>query len=373
LPVTTLKKVNFIKLFVILTAVLSPQTQVYSQTTTPVSATTAPAAESAPTSTWVNPAHTSEDYMPIKEGWFIGADIGKTVFYGDVTLYNIFPAFKDFKVSLGNGGSFYFGKKFKFGLSAEIQGFMGSLRGEKRSAPLYPRYFVGDYYQYAVNAKYNLSQLIFRDSPGRKFFNRFTVYLTVGGGQMFFRSRLYKYANNNQWYLENATGYTTAHIDSAGPNSGGGIVVNKTKMAVAIAIPVGLKINFKLNAQTDMVLDFTYTTIFSDKVDSWERTWSHKDRYLYIGFGLCHNLARNNSGDVPDDQRLLRPKNKSKSKTNDAYDKDDQSSKPERKRLFGGGKSSRPDKKGDKDLEVRMKMYELQLKLFEMQYLMGGG
>lgn len=325
-------------------------------------------------SSWVNPAHTSEDLLGIKDGWFIGADIGRTLIYGDVALYNFFPERADWKKSFGNCGTFYFGKKLKWGLSAEAQAFLGTLKGEKRSGNLYPRYFNADFMQYSVNVKYNLSQMIFRDVPGRKFFNRFTVYLTAGGGQMFFRSRLYKYAVNNQWYLEKATGYTAVGIDSASATSGGGVVTEKGKMISAIAIPAGVKVNFKLNSQTDVVFDFVYNTIFTDQLDGWVRTWSHKDRYAYFGIGLVHNLNTNNNGDVPDDQRLFRPRSKKIKDAHSDDDDDSSSSKSSDKKgglfNFGGGKSKSSDKKEDKDLELRMKMYELQLKLFEMQYLM---
>jgi hypothetical protein len=313
---------------------------------------------------WVNPEHTQEDYMDFKQGWFIGADAGKTVYYGDVALYNVFPKTSEFRQSMGNCGSFYFGKKFKFGLAAEVQGFKGSLQGEKISGRLYHRYFNADFYQYSVNVKYNLSQLVFRDIPGRKVFNRFTVYLTAGGGQMFFRSRLYKLAVDNNWYLENTNGYSNTGIDSAGPTSAGGNVVDRTKMHSAIAIPAGAKINFKLNGKTDVVLDATYSTVLTDDLDSWKRTWSHQDRYLYLGLGLVYNLFAD--GDIPDDQRIFRPRDKTAA---DAYDKDE-APKAERKGLFNFGGKSKGNKKDDRDLEVRMKMYELQLKLFEMQYLM---
>jgi hypothetical protein len=331
-------------------------------------ATPTPEAEPA-ASGWVNPEHTSEDYMGGTDGWFIGADVGRTVFYGDVALYNTFPKRSQYKQSLGNGGSFYFGKKFTFGLSAEVQGFMGTLKGKKISGKLYHRTFDADYFQYSVNAKYNLSQLAFRDIPGRKFFNRFTVYITAGGGQMFFRSRLYKLAVNNTWYLDTASGYNTVGIDSISATVGGGDVTQKTKMLSAIAIPAGAKINFKLNGTTDLVLDLTYTTIFSDYVDSWVRNWSHKDRYLYMGVGLVYNLNTGKDADIPEDQRIFRPK----SKTKDAYDKDAGGGSSEKKGgLFNfGGRPRSGNKKEDRDLEIRMKMYELQLKLFEMQYLMG--
>jgi hypothetical protein len=319
-------------------------------------------------SSYRNPEHTTEDLMGLKQGWFVGADLGTTLFYGDVSLFNSIPKYKDLGVSAGRGFSLYGGKKFKFGLSAEIQLFKGTLKGEKRADMLYPRYFRADVTSYAVNAKYNLSQLIFREQNDRKFFNRLTMYVTVGGGQVFFRSRLYKYAVNDQWYLEKVSGFASIGVDSAGVSTAGGLVTEKAKTVSAFILPIGGKINFKLNQKTDVVLDINYTTAFTDQLDSWSRSWSHKDRYLYAGIGLMYNFGNKASEDVPDSDRLLRPgaeKSDVSGAAGDAYDSSSSSSDSKPKK----GRLSKKNKKEDKDLEIKMKLYELQLKLFEMQYL----
>ena len=319
------------------------------------------------TSTWINSDHQAENLMGLKKGWFVGADFGSNLFYGDVALYNNFPKFKDFSKSFGSGYSFYGGKKFKWGLAAEAQVFKGTLQGQKVAPPLYQRYFKGDVMNYSINLKYNISQLLFRNKQDRKFFNRLGLFATVGFGQTFFRSRLYKYVGNN-WYLEKTTGYTSSGIDSAGQHSAGGLVVNKSKMQSALILPVGGKINFKLNKKTDIVLDLYYVTVFSDLVDSWSRSWSHKDKYFYSGVGLCYNFGRGDEDEVPQNQRLLRPKAK-KEKVAESSDDTDvkmpSSSKTQRRGLF----KRKSDNKNDKDLELKLKLYEIQLKLFEMQFL----
>ncbi|HEX7412931.1 MAG TPA: hypothetical protein VF411_02715, partial [Bacteroidia bacterium] len=223
--------------------------------------------------TWVNSDHKRENLMGIKQGWFVGADFGSNLFYGAITMYNNFPKPKDFSKSFGRGYSFYGGKKFKFGLSAEAQVFKGTMQGEKISPPLYQRYFTGDLLSYSISAKYNLSQLFFREKQDRKFFNRLGLYATVGVGQVFYRSILYKKAINNQWYIENATGYNATGIDHAGINSAGGVITSKAKMASAIILPIGGKINFKLNKKTDIVLDIYYVNVFTKSMDSWYRAW----------------------------------------------------------------------------------------------------
>ena len=320
-------------------------------------------------SAWVNPEHTEENLMGLKKGWFVGADFGSNLFYGAITTYNNFPKIKDFKNSFGSGYSFYGGKKFKYGLSAEAQVFKGTIQGQKISPPLYPRYFTGEVLNYSVNAKYNLSQLFFRDKQDRKFFNRLALYATVGVGQAFYRSILYKQAVNNQWYIERTTGYNTKGIDSAGINSAGGVVTSKSKMASAIILPVGGKINYKLNKKTDLVIDIYYVTVFSKQVDSWSRTWTHDDKYLYTGVGLCYNFGRTDEDDVPDDQRILRPhSNHSVTIPSDGSSNETGApSEPIEKKKLSKKKSK--STKEDKDLEIKLKLYELQLKLFEMQFL----
>lgn len=322
------------------------------------------------TSSYDNPEHSSENLLGIKQGWFIGADGGITLFYGDVALYNKFPKAKDFSKSSGNVVNLFGGKKFKFGLAAEAQVFKGTLKGEKNADQLYRRYFNADLWGYSVNAKYNLSQLLFRQKNDRSFFNRLSVHLTAGGGQIFFRSRLYKLAVNNQWYLENVSGYTATGIDSAGIGAAGGLVADKAKTLSAIIVPVGGRINFKLNNKTNIVLDLNYVTCFTDQIDSWSRSWSHKDRYFTAGLGLAYNFGTKSDPDVPDSDRFLRPNEKdseTSSSSVDGYEKSPIDGGSDKKTGLFRKKSK--SGKEDKDLEIRLKLYEVQLKLFEMMYL----
>ena len=328
---------------------------------------------------WVNSMHKSENLMGLKKGWFVGADMGSNLFYGAITLYNNFPKLKDFNKSFGSGYSLYGGKKFKYGLSAEAQVFKGTIQGQKVSPPLYNRYFTGNVLSYAINAKYNLSQLLFRDKQDRKFFNRLGVYATIGFGQVYYRSILYKQADNKQWYIEGTSGYHTKGIDSAGISSAGGVVTTKDKMSSAFIMPIGGKINFKLNKTTDIVLDINYVNVFTKTMDSWNRSWTHDDKYLYTGLGICYNFGRgdDDNDELPSDQRILRPKKHKKQKDTEASssDMDDSgasmgSTGTEKKGsgLFGKKKNAK-NAKEDKDLEIKLKLYELQLKLFEMQFL----
>jgi hypothetical protein len=318
------------------------------------------------TLTWVNPDHKSENLLSLKKGWFAGADFGSNLFYGAITLYNNFPTPKEFSRSFGRGYSVYGGKKLKFGLAAEVQAFKGNIMGEKIE-PHFPTYkFSGDVMNYSVNIKYNLSNLLFREKQDRSFFNRLTMYLTVGFGQTFYRSILTKKEPNVYIFnIENATGYNTKNIDS----SSGGLVTSKTARATALILPVGGKLNFRLNKKTDIVLDIYYVNVFSTSLDSWNRTWIHDDKYMYTGLGLCYNFGRTDEDEIPREQRLVRPKSK-KSNEESTVSSDIDTKIPGSLPSGGKNKSSKKSKKEDKDLEIKLKLYELQLKLFEMQYML---
>lgn len=308
---------------------------------------------------WVNPEHTQEKFSGFKEGWFVGLDAGTTLHYGDVALYNYWPKFKDYDQSFGSGFSVFGGKKFIYGLAAEIQLSKGKLMGQKIADRLYNRYFKADYMDYSVNVKYNLTQQIFRKAHYSKLVSRTSLFITAGAGQTFFRSRLYKQANNAQWYLESTNGYNTTGIDSAGINAAGGLVTTRKSMASAIIMPIGGKINYKLNHRADVTVDVRYVTVFSDQLDSWVRSWSHKDRYLYMGIGLTLNIGKKDEEDVPKEKRFIKDE---ETKTSSAD--------PDIPQIPLPGKTSGKKSKADRELEMKLKMYELQLMIFEMQYLL---
>src|SRR5690606_33093743 len=115
----------------------------------------------------------------------------------------------------------------------------------------------------------------------------------------------------------------------------------------------------------------------TDRLDTWDRDFSAQDKYSYFGVGLRYNFNR---------EKSQYPKKKIKEvKVHKADD--------EKWKLFGSKKenvepnavkldepiASRKSGKIDQSREseeleqVKLKMFELQLKLFEMQYLLNGG
>ena len=310
---------------------------------------------------WVNPEHTQETFLDFSNGWFVGMGGGATIHYGDVALYNHWPKFRDYDQSIAGGFAIYGGKKIAYGLAAEIQLSKGKLMGQKIADKLYNRYFKADFMDYSVSVKYNLTQQLFRKPHYSKIISRTSLHLTAGAGQTFFRSRLYKQAYNGQWYLERVSGYDATGIDSAGITSAGGLVTTRKGMTSALIVPVGGKINYKLNHRTDVTMDIRYVTVFSDELDAWVRSWSHKDRYLYLGIGFTLNIGKKDDEDVPKEKRFI--PNEESTTTAGAVDGDIPA-------IPLPGKKSGKKTKADRELELKLKMYEMQLMIFELQYLM---
>jgi len=297
-------------------------------------------------------------YLDFKSGWFFGADAGTTLFYGDVTTYNVFPKFSDFNKSFGHGISLFGGKQIKWGLSGEIQVSSGSLKGTKTDVANIPFFFNGDYQSYSLSAKYNISDLYLRKFGKRsngKNANRMNVYFTVGGGQVFYRSRLYYVAGNR---LKQAYGYT----ETLPTQPTGQYLLEKSNSLSSIIIPVGVKFQHKLNYKTDLSFDFYYVNTFTDKLDAWERSWSHEDRYLYMAVGLVYHFGRREDSDeVP---KSLRVSSEKKEVSND--DASEAGDSAPRKGLFGR-RSRKSNSTDNDDLNLRLKLFDTQLKLFEMQ------
>lgn len=302
-------------------------------------------------------------YLDFKTGWYVGGSVGTTLLYGDVTTYNVFPKTKDFSKSFGSGISLLGGKKIKWGLSGEIQLSSGKTKGYKESIKNNPFYCNATYQSYSFSAKYNLSDFYLRNMGNRtngKAANRLQTYISLGIGQVFFRSRLY-YATDSR--LKQTYGYK----ESAKGQITGQQLLEKDKALRALIIPMAFKFQYRLNFQTDLVFDFSYTTTFTDKLDAWDRNWTAKDRYMYVGVGLMRHFGRTADDELPKSLRYsYLPKEK---KSNNKIDDIDLSDvKPPRKRLFGRKKkaSSSTD---DAELNLRLKLFETQLRLFEMQQM----
>ena len=139
---------------------------------------------------------------------------------------------------------------------------------------------------------------------------------------------------------------------------------DKVARAKTFTIPYGLTVNYKYNYKIDIHLDITQTSTFTDRIDAFRRDWTAYDKYSYIGLGLTYNFNR-----TADDAPKKREKTKKKDKEKATSSNDDNI-----KQSLLSKKSDKKSKKNNEDdelLNIRLKLFETQLKLFEMQYLLG--
>jgi len=115
----------------------------------------------------------------------------------------------------------------------------------------------------------------------------------------------------------------------------------------------------------DIHLDFTQTSTFTDRLDAFSRDWTANDKYNYIGLGITYNFNR-----TADDAPKKRPKKEKDIDENNNEDNTSLNSDNIKKGIFS---KNNKQKKGNDDelLNIRLKLFETQLKLFEMQYLLG--
>lgn len=298
------------------------------------------------------------NYLDLKSGWFLGGDIGTSLLYGDVTTYNVFPDFSNFNKIFGSGVSILGGKKIKWGLSGEIQLSSLKTKGYKTSIPNNPFYFNGDYRSYSVSAKYNLSDFYMRNMGKRisgKIPNRLQTYFSVGIGQVFFRSRLYYAADKR---LKKTYGYK----ESAQGQITGQQLLEKDKALRSLIVPLSFKFQYRLNFQTDVLFDFYYVNAFSDKLDGWDRNWTAQDRYMYVGVGLVRNFGRTADDELPNSMRYLPQEKKKKNE-----DMADNIIVTDDTKRGWFRRKKRSTNVSDDELNLRLKMLDTQLKLFEIQ------
>jgi len=318
----------------------------------------------------------NKDKEPMKffNGFSFGASAGAGWFQGDLADYDHFAPVDNFSTYYRFAWRVYAEREIKWGLKAKIQFEQGTLGGGRVVGEQSPKVnFESEYSTLSLLAVADIWGELFRknkEEPSKIYLNA-----EVGIGVTFFRA--YTTWTGEDERVRDFIGFDVTDMN---PPTQRYTLLGRTSPAVALNIPVGFTFGYRLNYKTDVTLNYTLNNVFSDELDAWSRDWSaQSDKYSYVGIGLRYNFNRE-----PEDY----PKKKKKKKA------DKQDGEKDRKwKLFGSSKEDvKPNdvkldgpiesRKGNKvdpaqedsslD-EVRRKMFELQLQLFEMQYLLGGG
>jgi hypothetical protein len=154
------------------------------------------------------------------------------------------------------------------------------------------------------------------------------------------------------------------------------ILLDRDDQLLRMSVPVGLDLGYRINENTDITANICLFNTTTDKLDSFVRDWSARDKFAYFGVGLTYNFNRS------EDQYPEKKEEEKKKEKQASAEKEEQESSTDIseidiseasadeqglfKKLFKGS-----DKSDEDLLRIKMKLFQIQMKLFQMQYLLG--
>lgn len=299
----------------------------------------------------------NKNFGPVFNGAYISLSAGMNVYFGDIAAYNLFPRPSQFNEHITSGFKATIGREIKWGIGAQLNYQKGSLIGTRKTGKNSSLIsFRNSFYDISLQVNYRLNDVLFKKNE----YNRFTLYGHIGFGSTWYRSQLFDTSTLNTKDYE---GYIEVDATQGLAQK---TLSDKVKKAQTWTVPYGIRLNYKYNYKIDFHFDFTQTSTFTDRLDAFSRDWTANDKYDYIGIGVTYNFNRS-AEDAP---KKKEKKEIKKDILDDGVtsDKDDniRNNLPNKKKRNKGNK-------GDDDelLNIRLKLFETQLKLFEMQYLLG--
>lgn len=283
------------------------------------------------------------------DNFSVGGAMGLSLFHGDLANYYVFPKKADRRNAFRYGYKVFVEKDIWKGMGARIMFSKGKLGGgAQKGMQSHFMMFRGDYFDVTLQGKWRLSDYLFKNPSESRFF----IHGYFGYGLIGFRAL--------EWYEFNGTVRNFVGYENTEESQGDytKILQNKTKRKVKGMFPVGMKFGYRINAKTDLIFEYSLNNARTDQMDTWVRTWTADDKYSFYGLGLQITFNR------ADEE--LKPLFKKK-------DKDEKVAKE-------GGRGGRKGRKGNdasdsstqEMLNTALKILEIQLQLFELQYLKEG-
>jgi len=308
---------------------------------------------------------------PIFDGFSVGASAGVGLFHGSLADYDIFAPMGDFDKYYKFAWRINIEREIKWGLGAKLQFEKGKLAGGrlpgKQSLPVD---FESTYNTIGLLVTYDiLDALTKKDGlENHKFF----LNAEIGFGLTLFRSLSWWRAEDGR--VRDFVGYT---VTDNNPPTQRYTADKKTAPAMAFNVPVGFTFGYRANYKTDITFSYTLNNLSTDRLDTWDRDFSAQDKYSYFGLGVRYNFNREKS-QYPK-EKIKEPKEpKADSEKWKLFGSKKEDVKPNDVSLgdpISARKSGKidPTQENEELEEVKLRMFELQLKLFEMQYLLNGG
>jgi OmpA-OmpF porin, OOP family len=207
--------------------------------------------------------------------WSVSAYAGASQFYGDLRQYDFWPVSKNGFDSQSERGTYHVGvsvgKQLSYLFGARVDFGGGNLKGMKRR--LYGSYFRGNYFQADITGTVNIKGLLF--GPTKLKHWKMDIY--AGAGQIWFRStayqlgsgRLQRRSDDSPTLRNNVTEFNKA----------------ASKYTQEWSIPVGFTVDYELNKDFDLGLDFRLNNVNTEKLDA---TIGGDGSSFYDGAGLLY-------------------------------------------------------------------------------------
>ena len=302
------------------------------------------------------------------QGLSIGGGLGSSWIHGDLAGYQSIPH-SDAGDFFQFGWNLHIEREMYEGIGLKLHFDRGRLGGGRAPGDQSPVVtFKTKFSHLSLRANYNAFKAFFVERGDQK---RYFIYPEIGVGVIFWRS-LSNWTGDDE-RVRDYVGYT---VTDENPPTQRYTVKGKDKPATAITVPVGFTAGYQINYKTDVTLSYSFTNVFSDQLDTWNRDWSAQDKYSYVSVGIRYNFGRTKD-DIPEKKKKDRRRKK-----DDDDDEKDQSFSTEKEEGVTPNKvdmnspitarHSRPlnfDSDGTTIDEIKLKMFELQMKLFELQYL----
>ncbi len=198
--------------------------------------------------------------------WQVDFNVGTTLFFGDVKQYKILPAENELRIGVG----FQLMRQISPVLGVRGQMVYAQVSGVRRQ---WDRYFQADLFEFNLNAKINLSNLI----SGYKS-RLIDVYTTVGLG----------FINYNSQLIETSTEKIIREIGYGNGESFGGRSFN------GIGV-LGLGFDIKISNSWHVNLESANRMMNTDIFDGWIGGFKY-DVYNYTSVGITFKFGQSKEG-----------------------------------------------------------------------------
>ena len=190
--------------------------------------------------------------------WFIKADAGMSIFFGDVKRYDYMPDFQS-PSEVQPAFSAGFGKELSNIFSIRTQFLFGKLSGHKKTAHIH---FTSEVMGGSLLADVNLINLFTGSDVGD---SPFSIGASMGVGYMKWNSKLYNIKSSTEDVLlvESSDG--------------------------AISIPLSLNMEYALNNHWSLYIEGGLHIVFSDEVDAKAGGIAY-DMINYDAIGVCYKF-----------------------------------------------------------------------------------